>query len=358
MTATDPPPGSEARTAVDDGWTVERLRLAAEAAQVGTFAGDLLTGALDWSPRCRAIFGVGADVVITRADFEALVHPDDAERVAEAVRRVRGPEEPGAYALEFRIVRPDGETRWVESRGRVVYGEVEGARRPLRFLGAVVDITERKRFQEELTEALAVKEALLEEVNHRVKNSLQLVTSLCSLQAGHAVDAGVKRILAEASRRIGVIAAVHERLYASRRHDRVDAADLLGGLATDTVRALGDPERIGFSFDGPPRPATLAIDRAVPTALIVNEMLINALKYAYPPPRTGTVRLVLADDGGGALRITVADDGVGLPEGYDPAESTGIGMRIVAALARQLGATLDVADAAPGARFTLALPPA
>lgn len=355
MTATAPPPGPAARTAVDDGWTVERLRLAAEAARVGSFEGDLLTGDLDWSPRCRAIFGVGPDEPITRAEFDALVHPDDAELVAAAVRRLRDPSEPGAFELEFRIVRPDGETRWVESRGRVAYGDVDGARRPLRLLGAVVDVTERKRFQDELAEALAAKDALLEEVNHRVKNSLQLVTSLCTLQARHAGDAGVRRTLAEASRRIGVIAAVHERLYASRRHDSVDAADLLGGLAEDTVRALGDPARIGFTFERPDRPATLAIDRAVPTALIVNEILINALKYAFPPPRAGVVRLALAD-GGGALRITVADDGIGLPYGYDPAESTGIGMRIVTALSRQLGAELEIGDNGPGARFTLALP--
>lgn len=355
MTATAPPPGFGPRGSADDGWTLERLRLAAEAAQVGTFEGDLVTGALDWSPRCRAIFGVGPEIAVTRADFDGLVHPDDRERVAETVRRVREPDEPSAYALEFRIVRPDGETRWVESRGRVIHGHADGARRPLRLLGAVVDVTERKQAEEALAEALSVKEALLEEVNHRVKNSLQLVTSLCSLQASHAEDADVRRTLAEASRRIGVIATVHERLYASHRHDSVDAADLLGDLAEATVRALGDPARIAFAFLRPARPATLAIDRAVPTALIVNELLTNALKYAFPSPRAGAVRLVLAHDSEG-LRITVTDDGVGLPEGYDPAATRGIGMRIVAALARQLGAELEIANAAPGACFTLALP--
>ena len=109
---------------------------------------------------------------------------------------------------------------------------------------------------------------------------------------------------------------------------------------------LGDDARIGFSFEPPERPALLPIDRAVPTALIVNELLTNALKYAFPAPRAGRVRLVLAEDAAGALAITIAD------------ASDGIGMRIVSALARQLGAVLDIADAKPGTRFTLALPAA
>ncbi|KAA2237247.1 sensor histidine kinase [Salinarimonas soli] len=212
------------------------------------------------------------------------------------------------------------------------------------------------RAASELREALETKEALLYEVNHRVKNSLAVVTSLLALQARQSGDPDLQSRLAEVRARVGVVAGVHQRLYESGRHDRLEIGSFLAAIAADTLKAYGAEDRVRLDVDVQGG-IVLKINDATPLVMLVAELLTNAAKHAFWDGRAGRIELRLRQDEGGTVQVTVGDDGPGLPEGFDPARSKSTGMRIVTALARQIRAELRAEPAEPGARFTIAFTP-
>jgi two-component sensor histidine kinase len=233
-------------------------------------------------------------------------------------------------------------------------GPLPAVRTSIREINAVGDAHARAAL--DLRDALNAKEALLYEVNHRVKNSLAVVTSLLALQARQSSDPALKERLSEVRARVGVVAGLHQRLYESGRHDRLDVGPLLAAVAADTVRAYGAEDRIGLDLDVQ-EGIVLKINDATPLVLLVAELLTNAAKHAFPEGRPGRIALALSREGSGLVHVTVADDGRGLPEGVDPLRSASTGMRIVSALTRQLRAELGVAPGDPGTRYSITFTP-
>jgi len=207
---------------------------------------------------------------------------------------------------------------------------------------------------EKIEENLKQKDLLLREINHRVMNSFQLLSSLFGLQARRAQNPEAKHALAEANDRIQALAIVHRRLYANAAVDRVEVKEYLTGLCDDLSRALL-AENGGVSIAIEAAPAELPPSRIVPLGLIVNELVTNAVKYAFPDRREGRVeiRFQPRDDG---WRLEVADNGVGLPEGKMPANGTGLGMVVLQAQVRQLDAAIDIDSGPAGTRFTIDIP--
>jgi two-component sensor histidine kinase len=197
-------------------------------------------------------------------------------------------------------------------------------------------------------------QALLREVNHRVANSLQLVSAFVQLQAGAVKDEGARAALRDTQRRIEAVGQVHRRLYTSDDVETVDMAAYLQAL----VREL---EEAGFGARGARRlkltaePIRLDTDRAVSLGVIVNELITNACKYAYAPDEPGEVRVSLTRDGAHGLRLVVEDDGRGLGPGLT-AQGTGLGARVILAMAESLGANLDYDPAHRGVRVSLTAP--
>jgi PAS domain S-box-containing protein len=218
----------------------------------------------------------------------------------------------------------------------------------------VRNIAEQRARAAELAEALQAKEMLLHEVNHRVKNSLQVVTSLLMLQAGRTEEPALKQALLEARGRIGVVAGIHQRLYSTSQHDRVDFGDYLEELASETLRSLNSSGKIELDFDIGDD-VVMPLAQAVPLALVVSELITNAVKYAFPDGRSGKLTVSLRDEGS-RVEICVSDDGIGLPEDFNPAAGGGLGMRIVTALVRQVRGTLSIKSADPGAEFVISIP--
>ncbi len=248
-------------------------------------------------------------------------------------------------------MRPDGVVRWISSHGRMIYDEKTN--KPLRLIGTVLDITERKNAEAELREALEAKEILLREVNHRVRNSLQLVSSMLSLQSSRLDDPQTRAAILEAQLRVRAVAAVHERLYRSQDFQSVDLDIFLEALCRDLQTSVANDDGDAISVEVSAEPVTVANDRAVPVALILNELLTNAVKYAYPD-RRGTVRVSLRKaEGEGAISLTVADDGVGLPKGFAERRHTSLGFRIIEGLVRQIDGELEIADRKPGTAITV-----
>jgi two-component sensor histidine kinase len=219
-------------------------------------------------------------------------------------------------------------------------------------LGAAFDT-----MAEKIEENLKQKDLLLREINHRVMNSFQLLSSLFGLQARRAKTPEAKQALAEANDRIQALAIVHRRLYANVSVDRVEVKDYLTGLCDDLSRALL-PENGGKVIAVDATSGELPPSQIVPLGLIVNELVTNAVKYAFPGRQEGRVMIGFQPRAEGGYRLTVADDGVGLPEGKPPAHGSGLGMMVLQAQVRQLDAAIDIASSPAGARFTIDIPPA
>ncbi|MBP2232253.1 two-component sensor histidine kinase [Azospirillum agricola] len=209
--------------------------------------------------------------------------------------------------------------------------------------------------------ALAEKDLLMREVNHRIKNSLQVVSSLLSLQAQSAGDLRLRAQLDEAGRRVQAISDIHRLLYRIDDVRFIPFHDYLTALCRDLERSALS-EGGGWRLELAVEPVEVPTDQAVPLGLIANELVMNAIKHAYPDRRADgpphPIAVGLAREPSGAIRLTVSDHGVGLPAGFDWRRSRSLGMRLVHTLSGQLGATLAVEPIAPGTRFTVRMPAA
>jgi two-component sensor histidine kinase len=226
------------------------------------------------------------------------------------------------------------------------------------LLGRAVDqalATQALRAQNEQSKAAleasnARLQALLHEVNHRVANSLQLVTAFVQLQARSITDEAAKSALADTQRRISAIGQVHKRLYTSDDVQTVAMDEYLQALIGELQETWSTPasRRILTLVAEPVR---LATDRAVAMGVIVNELVANACKYAYSPDTDGEVRIELRHQDG-RFHLQVEDDGVGLPAD-GAVKGTGLGSKLVRAMAASLGSTVDYASASRGTRVVL-----
>jgi two-component sensor histidine kinase len=211
---------------------------------------------------------------------------------------------------------------------------------------------ERERRERSLKAALERQQVLIREIHHRVKNSLQLVSSMLNLQAGNDTDPALQRQLQEASSRVLAIARAHERLY---KNDNVATLDL-GGYLRDVCEDLSLSISGGTVELAAADGIRVATDRAVPLGLVAIELITNAAKYAYPGERKGRIDVALSKQDEKHLVLTVGDEGVGLPREFDVHKARGLGMRIVRAFAEQLGAELQVRARSPGCEFKLVAP--
>jgi two-component sensor histidine kinase/CHASE3 domain sensor protein len=207
---------------------------------------------------------------------------------------------------------------------------------------------------EALSMALQENRILLDEVNHRVKNSLQIVANLLRTQAMRHRSQEVREELLDSSSRVLAIAEVHRRLYGEGTvYDTVELSDLIRSIAENAAPATGSGEpAMNVAMR---TPLSAPVDTAVPVALIVNELLTNSYKHAFPDGRRGTVKLDM-EVAGNEVRIDVADDGIGLPEGVASSGGGGFGLNTVRNLTRQLRGRLEIERLTPGTRFLLTFP--
>lgn len=198
---------------------------------------------------------------------------------------------------------------------------------------------------------VAQKDLLMQEVNHRIKNSLQVVSSLLALQGQSAPEGEARRQIAEAGRRVRAVSDIHTLLYRGENVRAVPFHEYLTDLCRDLERSAlqGEEWRLELALE----PAEVPTDRAVPLGLIANELVMNAVKHAYPGDGDKPIRVGLTRVDAGIVRLTVADRGVGLPDGFDWRRSRSLGMRVVHALSAQLDAELEVRSTEPGTEFAV-----
>ena len=283
--------------------------------------------------------------VFLKTPITRYIFPEDQDIY---YRRHKQLLETGApQACELRLLKNDGSTFWARMEAAAATSD-EGE--PL-CRATVSDITERKRAEEAAGAALREKEILLREIHHRVKNNMQVISSLISLQSEHIMDGEARRMLKEGQLRIRSMALVHEKLYQSRALSKIDFGGYLRSLSTQLFQFFKvDAGKIRLETNL--EEVLLDVNSAVPCGLLANELITNALKHAFPGDRTGTVRIRLHRRDDGAVELRVADDGVGIPETVDVDHTESLGLQIVSLLVGQIDGALQL-DGKNGAAFTI-----
>ncbi|HYO51870.1 PAS domain S-box protein [Archangium sp.] len=213
---------------------------------------------------------------------------------------------------------------------------------------AIRDISERKLVETRLRSSLQEKEILLKEIHHRVKNNLQIVSSMLNLQIDQISDPKALGLFKESQTRVRSIALFHEKLYQSKDLARVDIAEYLKGLATGLFATYGvNPDNILLDIQTEDVP--LGVDAAISCGLIVNELVSNALKHAFPNGRRGEVRVALRREGEDVI-LEVADNGIGFPAEVDFRNPSTLGLKLVCILSEQVRGSIEL-DRREGTRF-------
>ncbi len=322
----------------------EDLDRAQEVGQIGWWRLDIRRNVLTWSDESHRIFGVPVGTPLSYQTFLETIHPDDRDFVDERWNAgLRG--EP--YDVEHRIVA-DGQIKWVREKAYLEF-DPQGAL--LGGFGITQDITERKRIEQQLRESLAEKELLLREIHHRVKNNLQVVSSLVSLQSDALADPALREVFGELRDRVRSMALIHEKLYESGGLAKLNFADYIASLMQSIWSAHGVVgARVKLHLEV--EPVAVSVATAVPCGLILNELVSNALKHAFPSDGGAVTVGLTREPATGRLRLRVADNGVGMPADLDWRRARSLGLRLVQMLARQLEGSIET-GAGPGTEFLI-----
>jgi two-component sensor histidine kinase len=315
----------------------------------------LVRAGVGWEPGVVGVVSIGADLA-SPAGFALKTGRPVISNHLENEERFRTPEilvRHGIHRAMNVILQGDGRpfgVLEVDSRS-----EDEFVEHDLAFLQGAANILgmaiERERHERNLNAALERQQFLVKEMNHRVKNSLALVVGMLRLQA-RGNDAAFTQQLEDATLRVGAIARVHEQLYQSADVERFDVGRYIEGICKDLGASFSQCE-----IDVQAQPGiVIATDRAISSALIVNELVSNAAKHAYQGQGAGRVWVKIATTGVDSFFIAVRDEGDGLPEGFQFGTGNGLGARMVRALAEQLNASLDVVAHHPGVEFLVTAP--
>ncbi len=224
----------------------------------------------------------------------------------------------------------------------------------LMILASVIDITQRKHHEEQLKAALKEKDLLLSEIHHRVKNNLQILDSLLSMQSDRSVNDAAIAVLKESQNRIKSMAMIHQVLYESTDFSRVDFSAITESLVSNLSASYAlDPSSVRIAIDSDH--VLLPINISIPLGLIVNELCTNAMKYAFGQNHQGNIQIALKYVGNDHLRVIVSDDGMGLPDELDIDIAPTLGLQLVTLLSEQISAELTIKRKNP-TRFTLVIP--
>jgi PAS domain S-box-containing protein len=279
---------------------------------------------------CR-FFGVARVGVVGRGIaeyFPALPW----EELLTALRRADGE----VFEHDMEVNRPMLPQSWF----RLLFAGIHDSDGQFVEIQAVAEeITARKVAEDGLTSSLREKEVLLKEIHHRVKNNLQIISSLLSLQAQSLKEPSLRDLFVDSQNRVRSMALIHERLYQSRSLANIAFEEYARELVVHLQRSYSAP---GVIASVAPTLILLPIDLAVPLGLILNELVSNALKHAFPGNREGRITITLAPERGDRLVLSVSDDGVGMPEGTEIRGAKTLGLQLIDVLASQIEAQMEI----------------
>ena len=343
-----------------------------------------------------------SETEIASLTFDEITHPDDLEQDLHYMEQINQGKI-DSFRLEKRYLRKNGEVMW-GNLTLTVLRDQDG--KPGFCLGMIEDITERKYAEDQIKASLQEKETLLKEIHHRVKNNLQIISSLLRLQSRQLRDQQAIALFQESQNRVQAMALIHEKLYQSSNLAQIDFQEYIKTLVQALFRSY-DAHRHGVTFKCNVEPVSLALDTAIPCGLIINELVSNSLKYAFPETLGGEICISLQslehrfsnpgktsppapflqgegsqtppslqgnrsfsdseagrspEVGGSGLNyridvlepqssasvdpgefiLTLSDNGVGLSENFDFRNSSSLGLQLVCRLTKQLEASIEL----------------
>lgn len=315
-------PGMVYRCRIDPEWTMEYV-----------------------SHGCNDLTGYAPEDLIdnSRLSYNQLIHPDDRDNVRNEIQMALAADAP--FKIIYRIITQGGEEKWVWEQGRKVRADKDYEV----LEGFIADISERKLSEQRLETSLHEKEVLLKEIHHRVKNNLQVVSSMLSLQSMHVGNQDTSILFHESRDRIKSMALIHEKLYQSTDLARINFSEYVYNLTTYLSRSYCIQQPIRMEVESPE--VSLGIDLAIPCGLIINELVSNSLKYAFPGGRGGVIRVSIRREGQ-AYILLVSDNGVGIPDQVDYRNTSSLGLQLVNTLVDQLEGSIQL-NKAEGTSFTI-----
>jgi len=313
----------------------EKYRNIFENAVDGVFQASSNRYFISVNPSMARIHGYSSpeEMIAAVTDIERQLYTDPEDR--KRYRRIL--DEHGTVEdFEARVLRKDGVRIWTSTSSRLVKDK-EG--NILYTEGTVEDITARKESERGLKAALKEKEVLLREIHHRVKNNMQVMSSLLNLQSQHLDDPRSLEIFRTSINRIRSMALIHDKLYRSESLSTIDFPEYVRDLLRGLFAACG-PE-VGVDLNLGIDPLSLNIDTAIPLGLIINELVSNSLKHAFPDGSEGEISVTLHHQDGHMV-LAVSDNGSGFPEGLDFMNTESMGMQLVVTLVEQLEGTISL----------------
>ncbi len=312
-----------------------RYKNLVEKARIGILIDDREGNFIYFNDTLCEIFGYQQDELKTKTIL-TLVHPEDQEKVINLhKKRVAGKKAKSSY--EFKGVKKDGAVIFCEVDAVVLRkkGDIIGTRSYIR------DITESKKDKQRIEDSLREKEVLLREIHHRVKNNMQVISSLLSLQSKDIEEENILKIFKESQRRIRTMAMVHEKLYGSEDLSKVDFSKYISSLVQYLFHSFGiDSEKISIKQDV--KKIFLDINTAIPVGLLTNELISNSLKHAFPEGGKGEVEVSMERRDDGKIRLMVSDNGVGIEDELDLNKIGSFGLQLVKMLTEQLHGDIKV----------------
>ncbi|MCF7920414.1 MAG: PAS domain S-box protein [Candidatus Cloacimonetes bacterium] len=300
-----------------------RLTLALKSAEIGIWELDIKSGRLIWDSRMFSLYGINPETV--QIDFDVwrrAVHPEDIEAALAGVTgAIEGEKE---FDMEFRILWSDGSIHYIKASAIT---ERDMAEQAVRMVGVNYDITEIRCTHQELQSALDEKEILLKELYHRTKNNMQVICSMLDMEAMNQNNETINQVFTEMGQRIQTMSLVHNKLYQSNNLSRIDLKDYIEDLAFLLIRSNTNSE-LNIKLTTSLINLNITIEIAIPLGLILNELITNSLKYAFPGRRHGmiSISLELSEK---YIIITYKDDGVGFPEDFNITRDQNLGLLLV-----------------------------
>jgi PAS domain S-box-containing protein len=327
----------------------ERYQNLAKIAPVGIFRTDKNGATTYVNPMWCQISGL-SEAKAMGDGWLGAVDPDDRERISKNWQETTRLHE--ASFTDYRFLRPDGTVAWVMGQASP---EMNLENHIVGYVGTITDISERKRAEEVILASLAEKEVLLKEVHHRVKNNLMTIIGLIKMQETKANNIAFNDLLQELEGRVRSMALVHESLHKSGDLARIDLQNYIETL-TAHIRAQYGAER-DIRFWVQAAGVDVDLNFAIPCGLILNELVANAYKHAFPAGRPGEICISFQERTGTARRaptfeLTVADNGVGLPADLDWEKSETLGLRLIKMLSQQINGAIEL-DRTHGTTFCL-----
>lgn len=343
----------EERKRVEDALRQSELqyRLLVEQIPAVTYiaALDEVSGSIFCSPQIETLTGYTAEEWMSEPEmWLQRVHPEDRDFVLAKIRESQHTHAP--FRCKYRLLAKDNTVLWVEDFASIV---PDSGDRPALQQGVMLDVTAQQEAEAQLAASLKEKEILLKEIHHRVKNNMQIISSLLNLQLQHVHDEETRNVLKDSHNRIRTMAMVHEKLYQSRNFSEVRLKNYVQELATAIFQSSRTAAR-GVRLEVSGEDCDLGVDQLISCGLIINELITNALKYAFPAGRGGKVTISIATTPE-HITITVADDGIGLDESFTAETADTLGLQLVYALSRQLNGTVTITGR-PGLTATIQFP--